>query len=452
MTRPSTSNTLSPMNRAVPSIRVTFGVPVARYSRPPAEIGSIRPKMRSRMLAQSAPLNCVSIPSFAECLRRHRHVGGEHEHLGGDAAAIETRAAEHVAFDERDLPVVEELRDRVAGPAPDDDQVELFGAWTEESCRTMTDGAHRDRSQPGAPGHAHHLLHALRFANGSAVRHAGGDVGSTDGRRVHAVQRRARPLGHLRRGRRGVRVPTPTRPRVMLQKRSAFAHEGGTWSCAGGALDLGETPLEGALREASEEVGAIPAEARVVGEYLFVPATDWTYTTVVVEVDEPFGDSMNFETDAVDWFTVRRGGRSSRCTSGSRSRGRTCVRSLPDDDRHAATVNGTCHHDCPDSCGWTVTVEATGRRRQAARQRRPPVHAGELCPKVNRFLDRVYSPDRILHPAAPRRPEGCGRVRADHVGRRARRDRRRGCTASSPPTAPRRSCRSATPATRACCR
>jgi 8-oxo-dGTP diphosphatase len=91
--------------------------------------------------------------------------------------------------------------------------------------------------------------------------------------------------------------------RVMLQKRSAFAHEGGTWSCAGGALDLGETPLEGALREASEEVGAIPGAARVVGEYQFVPATDWSYTTVVVEVDEPFGDSINFETDAVGWFT-----------------------------------------------------------------------------------------------------------------------------------------------------
>ena len=33
---------------------------------PPAEIGSIRPKMRSRIIAQSAPLNCVSIPSFAD--------------------------------------------------------------------------------------------------------------------------------------------------------------------------------------------------------------------------------------------------------------------------------------------------------------------------------------------------------------------------------------------------
>ncbi len=91
-------------------------------------------------------------------------------------------------------------------------------------------------------------------------------------------------------------------PRVMLQKRSAWAHEGGTWSVAGGALDAGETPEAGALREASEEVGAIPVH-RILGEVVFAPADDWSYTTLVVEVDEPFGSSINFETDAVGWFT-----------------------------------------------------------------------------------------------------------------------------------------------------
>lgn len=93
-------------------------------------------------------------------------------------------------------------------------------------------------------------------------------------------------------------------PLVMLQQRSAFAHEGGTWSCAGGAIDEGESPLDAALREASEEVGDIPAAHRVVGEYVFRPATDWTYTTVVVDVDEAFGASLNFETDAVEWVPV----------------------------------------------------------------------------------------------------------------------------------------------------
>ncbi len=92
--------------------------------------------------------------------------------------------------------------------------------------------------------------------------------------------------------------------RVMLQKRSAFAHEGGTWSCAGGALDEGETAYEAALREASEEVGDIPPNHQVLGSYVFAPAIDWSYTTLVVEVEHPFGESMNFETDAVTWVTL----------------------------------------------------------------------------------------------------------------------------------------------------
>jgi 8-oxo-dGTP diphosphatase len=93
-------------------------------------------------------------------------------------------------------------------------------------------------------------------------------------------------------------------PRVMMQKRSAMAHEGGTWSCAGGALDQGETPIVGALREASEEVGEPPDTPMLVGEYVFRPADDWSYTTIVVEVGQQFGESINFETDAVGWFTV----------------------------------------------------------------------------------------------------------------------------------------------------
>ncbi len=91
-------------------------------------------------------------------------------------------------------------------------------------------------------------------------------------------------------------------PKVMLQRRSAMAHEGGTWSCSGGALDEAESPYDGALREASEEVGAIPGTPRLLGDYVFRPSHDWAYTTIVVEVDERFGSSLNFETDAVGWF------------------------------------------------------------------------------------------------------------------------------------------------------
>ncbi len=89
---------------------------------------------------------------------------------------------------------------------------------------------------------------------------------------------------------------------VQLQKRSPFAHEGGTWSCAGGALDSHESPLEGGLREASEEVGPIPEPITVHGQYTFAPARDWSYVTTVVEVPRRFGTSLNFETDDVQWF------------------------------------------------------------------------------------------------------------------------------------------------------
>ena len=76
----------------------------------------------------------------------------------------------------------------------------------------------------------------------------------------------------------------------------------------------------------------------------------------------------------------------------------------------ARTVLGTCHHDCPDTCGWVVTVEDD----KAVKLRGNPDHPysrGELCPKVNRFIDRVYHPDRLLHPMIRVGPKGEGRFR-----------------------------------------
>jgi len=72
------------------------------------------------------------------------------------------------------------------------------------------------------------------------------------------------------------------------------------------------------------------------------------------------------------------------------------------------TVHGTCHHDCPDSCGWEVTVRDGVAVKLRGRADHPSSY-GELCPKVNRFLDRVYSPDRVLHPLRRVGPKGEGR-------------------------------------------
>src|SRR3954462_6030529 len=38
-----------------------------------------------------------------------------------------------------------------------------------------------------------------------------------------------------------------------------------------------------------------------------------------------------------------------------------------------------------------------------------PYSKGELCPKVNKFLDRVYSDERVLHPLRRVGPKGDGR-------------------------------------------
>ena len=70
-------------------------------------------------------------------------------------------------------------------------------------------------------------------------------------------------------------------------------------------------------------------------------------------------------------------------------------------------IHGTCHHDCPDSCGWEVTV-SDGRAVKMRGRADHPFSQGELCPKVNRFLDRVYSPDRILYPLRRVGPKGAG--------------------------------------------
>jgi anaerobic selenocysteine-containing dehydrogenase len=74
------------------------------------------------------------------------------------------------------------------------------------------------------------------------------------------------------------------------------------------------------------------------------------------------------------------------------------------------SVVGSCHHDCPDTCGWVVTVEdgvATKMRGNPAH----PYSQGELCPKVNRFLGRVKATDRVLHPLIRTGAKGSGEFR-----------------------------------------
>lgn len=74
-------------------------------------------------------------------------------------------------------------------------------------------------------------------------------------------------------------------------------------------------------------------------------------------------------------------------------------------------VHAGCPHDCPDACGVLVTVE-DGRATRIQGDPAHPITRGFLCAKVTKYLDRVYSPDRVLYPMRRIAPKGQGKGNA----------------------------------------
>jgi anaerobic selenocysteine-containing dehydrogenase len=68
-------------------------------------------------------------------------------------------------------------------------------------------------------------------------------------------------------------------------------------------------------------------------------------------------------------------------------------------------VHAACPHDCPDACGVLITVE-NGTATKIQGDPAHPVTRGFLCAKVAKYLDRVYSPDRVLYPMRRVGPKG----------------------------------------------
>src|SRR6201981_337011 len=79
-------------------------------------------------------------------------------------------------------------------------------------------------------------------------------------------------------------------------------------------------------------------------------------------------------------------------------------------------VHAACPHDCPDACGVLITVE-NGRAVRIQGDPGHPVTRGFLCAKVAKYLDRVYSPERVLYPMK--------RISLKSTGNRDARDFRR---------------------------
>ena len=70
-------------------------------------------------------------------------------------------------------------------------------------------------------------------------------------------------------------------------------------------------------------------------------------------------------------------------------------------------VHAACPHDCPDACGVLITVE-DGKATKIQGDPEHPVTRGFLCAKVAKYVDRVYSPDRVFYPLRRRAPKGKG--------------------------------------------
>ena len=101
----------------------------------------------------------------------------------------------------------------------------------------------------------------------------------------------------------------------------------------------------------------------------------------------------------------------------------------------------------PDTCAMLIKV-SDGRAMEVRGDPDHPFTRGGLCVKVNNYLDKVYSPDRVLYPMRRTGPKGSGqfeRISWDE----ALDEIAAGSGRSSPSTARRRSCRSATWAPRA---
>jgi anaerobic selenocysteine-containing dehydrogenase len=70
-------------------------------------------------------------------------------------------------------------------------------------------------------------------------------------------------------------------------------------------------------------------------------------------------------------------------------------------------VHAACPHDCPDACGVLITVDSlSGKATKIQGDPAHPVTRGFLCAKVAKYLERVYSPDRVLYPMRRVAPKG----------------------------------------------
>ena len=94
-----------------------------------------------------------------------------------------------------------------------------------------------------------------------------------------------------------------TDDRVLLQLRQ-YSHHSDTWSTPGGSIEVGESPLQAALREVEEELHGLPSGfTPVVGHV--ADHGGWSYHTSLCAVPAPVRvRPRNWESAAAEWVPM----------------------------------------------------------------------------------------------------------------------------------------------------
>ena len=78
-------------------------------------------------------------------------------------------------------------------------------------------------------------------------------------------------------------------------------------------------------------------------------------------------------------------------------------------DIEKVTIGHTaCPHDCPSTCALDIEIGADGRIGRVRGAEANSYTAGVICAKVARYAERLYHPDRLMHPMRRAGAKGAG--------------------------------------------